>query len=101
MQIEPQITVTSDPFVQLPPDHVLSCARTPLCWADIAGLPHISMPPSTSVRQYAEATMLQVGRRFEPRYQVEQLASINAMVAAGLGVSALPALAARRSCNAA
>lgn len=90
------VAITSDPFVLLlPPDHALSGARTPLRWADIADLPHISMPAPTSVRQYADAAMLKIGRHFQPHYQVEHLASINAMVAAGLGVSALPALAAR------
>jgi DNA-binding transcriptional LysR family regulator len=38
--------------------------------------------------------LLKISRRFEPRYEVEHLATINAMVAAGLGVAALPALAA-------
>src|SRR3989442_1406753 len=45
-------------------------------------------------RQYADAALLQHRVRFSPRYEVEHLATINAMVAAGLGVAALPELAA-------
>ena len=88
----------SDAFVLLlPASHPLAAGATPaspLRWAEVAALPHISMPRPTSVRQYAEAALLQCGLRFEPRYEVEHLATINAMVAAGLGVAALPELAA-------
>ncbi|WP_395702473.1 LysR substrate-binding domain-containing protein [Aquabacterium sp.] len=89
------VALASDPFVLLlGADHALARGRGPLRWAEVADLTHISMPAATSVRQYADATLLQLGRRFEPRYEVEHLASIDAMVAAGLGVAALPALAA-------
>lgn len=88
--------LAADGFVLLlPAAHPLGAAPdVPLRWADTVALPHISMPAPTSVRQYADAALLQLGHRFEPRYEVEHLATINAMVAAGLGVSALPALAA-------
>jgi DNA-binding transcriptional LysR family regulator len=87
---------TSDPFVLLlHPGHALARSRQPLRWRQVVDLPHISMPAPTSVRQYADAAFLQIGQRFEPRYEVEHLATINAMVAAGLGVAALPELAAR------
>lgn len=87
--------LTSDPFVLLvPPGHELAAGTAPLRWADVIGLPHISMPAPTSVRQYADAALLELGHRFVPRYEVEHLATINAMVASGLGVAALPELAA-------
>ncbi len=90
------VALASDPFVLLlSARHPLAQGRAPLSWQRAAELPHISMPAPTSVRQYADAALLQLGQRFEPRYEVEHLASINAMVAAGLGVSALPELAAR------
>lgn len=90
------VALASDPFVLLlSARHPLARSRAPLTWRRVAELPHISMPAPTSVRQYADAALLQLGQRFEPRYEVEHLASINAMVAAGLGVSALPELAAR------
>lgn len=88
--------LAADRFVLLlPAGHALAQAPdAPLAWAQTVDLPHISMPAPTSVRQYADAALLQLGRRFEPRYEVEHLATINAMVAAGLGVAALPELAA-------
>jgi len=52
------------------------------------------MPLPSSVRQYADAALLQHRVRFAPHYEVEHLATINAMVAEGLGVAALPELAA-------
>ena len=88
--------LSSDAFVLLMPhDHRLARGRGALAWADIAGLPHISMPAGTSVRQYADDAFLAHKLRFEPLYEVEYLATIAAMVAAGVGVSALPELAAR------
>ena len=87
--------LASDGFVLLiPPGHPLAAARGPLRWVDVANLTHISMPLTTSVRQYADAALLQHRVRFEPVYELEHLASITAMVASGLGVAALPELAA-------
>lgn len=87
--------LASDGFVLLiPPGHPLAAARGPLRWVDVANLTHISMPPTTSVRQYADAALLQHRVRFEPVYELEHLASITGMVASGLGVAALPELAA-------
>ena len=74
---------------------LLARARSAIAWADVAGLPHIAMPAGTSVRQYADEALLTHRIRFAPRYEVEHLATIAAMVAAGLGVSALPELAAQ------
>jgi DNA-binding transcriptional LysR family regulator len=87
--------LASDGFVLLIPlTHALARKKSPLRWADIASLTHISMPLPSSVRQYADAAFLQHRIRFEPHYEVEHLATINAMVAQGLGVAALPEIAA-------
>ena len=87
--------LASDGFVLLLPQvHVLAKGRKPLHWADVAGLPHISMPLPSSVRQYADAALLEHGIQFMPQFELEHLASIKALVAAGLGVAALPELAA-------
>lgn len=84
-----------DPFVLLlPAEHPLALQDRPLRWDEIWALPHVSMPRPTSVRQYADKAFLQNGLSFAPQYEVEHLATINAMVAAGLGVAALPELAA-------
>ncbi|MFZ2990399.1 LysR substrate-binding domain-containing protein [Ideonella sp.] len=88
--------LAKDHFVLLmPAGHpLLAGGDAPLPWADCLDLPHISMPAHTSVRQYAESACQRLGRPFEPRFEVEHLATLNAMVAAGLGVAALPELAA-------
>ena len=88
--------LASDRFVLLiGRSHPLAQGHTALAWADIAHLPHISMPAGTSVRQYVDAVLLTHRIRFAPQYEVEHLATIAAMVAAQLGVSALPELAAQ------
>ena len=87
--------LAADGFVLLiPPGHSLAAERGPLRWLDVAGLTHISMPLPASVRQYADAALLEHRIRFAPAYEVEHLATITAMVASGLGVCALPELAA-------
>lgn len=87
--------LASDGFVLLlPQHHPLARGRKALRWPDVAALPHISMPLPSSVRQYADAALLEHGIRFAPQFELEHLASIKALVAAGLGVAALPELAA-------
>lgn len=87
--------LASDGFVLLiPSSHPMAAGQGPLRWVEVADLVHISMPLPASVRQYADAALLSHRIRFSPRYEVEHLATINAMVAAGLGVAALPELAA-------
>jgi LysR family transcriptional regulator, carnitine catabolism transcriptional activator len=87
--------LASDGFVLLiPQQHALSTEKTALPWSEIATLTHISLPLPSSVRQYADAALLQHRVVFSPQYEVEHLATVTAMVAAGLGVAALPELAA-------
>jgi DNA-binding transcriptional LysR family regulator len=87
--------LASDLFVLLiPQGHALAQQKGNLTWSEVASLPHISMPLPSSVRQYADAAFLEHRIRFEPAYELEHLATIKSLVAAGLGVAALPELAA-------
>ena len=89
------LPLAADGFVLLiPPNHPLAVDTGPVKWLDVVGYTHISMPLPASVRQYADAALLQHRIRFAPAYEVEHLATITAMVACGLGVCALPELAA-------
>jgi len=87
--------LSADGFVLLIPlNHRLAKGKTPLSWLQVAELIHISMPLPASVRQYANAAFIEHRIAFAPRYEVEHIATIHAMVKAGLGVAALPELAA-------
>jgi LysR family transcriptional regulator, carnitine catabolism transcriptional activator len=86
--------LSADSFVLLIPlNHRLAKGKTPLSWLQVAELTHISMPQPASVRQYANAALIEHRIAFQPRYEVEHIATIHAMVKAGLGVAALPELA--------
>lgn len=87
--------LSADGFVLLMPlGHSLAQGAGPLPWLEVADLTHISMPLPASVRQYANAAFMEHRIAFKPRYEVEHIATIHAMVKAGLGVAALPELAA-------
>lgn len=89
------LPLASDGFVLLlPQSHDLARSTEPIGWRDVAALSHISMPLPSSVRQYADAAFLEHRIQFAPQWELEHLASIKALVAAGLGVAALPELAA-------
>lgn len=89
------VPLMTDTFVLLVPEaHPLSPGRGSVPFTDTLAWPHISMSRPTSVRQYVDAAALQHGLRFHPAYEADHLATIGAMVVAGLGVAALPTLAA-------
>jgi DNA-binding transcriptional LysR family regulator len=89
------VPLTTDVFVLLVArKHPLSRGKGNLRFTDTLSFPHISMSRHTSVRQYVEAAALQNGFGFRPAYEVDHLATIGAMVVAGLGVAALPSMAA-------
>lgn len=86
--------VTDRLVLLMPPGHPLAQGRGPIRWLDALGYPHISMPLPTSVRQYANQACMHHGQVFKPRFELEHIATIHAMVRAGLGVAALPQRAA-------
>lgn len=88
------VPLTTDSFVLLVAlGHPLARAGK-LEFTKTLSHPHISMSRPTSVRQYVNAAALQHGIQFQPTFEVDHLATIGAMVAAGLGVAALPSMAA-------
>ena len=89
------VPLTTDTFVLLTTDsHPLGQKKGNVRFKDTLVWPHISMPRSTSVRQYVDAAALKNGVQFHPAFEVSHLATIGAMVLAQLGVAALPAMAA-------
>ena len=67
--------------------------RKAVRWRDLVNLPFISFTRISSVRRVTDAAFVHAEVAIEPRYQVEQIPSAIALVEAGLGVTALPALA--------
>jgi DNA-binding transcriptional LysR family regulator len=50
------------------------------------------MAPGTSVRELLDGACARIGQQLEPRFEVSHLATAGALVAQGLGVTALPRL---------
>jgi LysR family transcriptional regulator, carnitine catabolism transcriptional activator len=73
-----------------PSDHPLAGARTGVRLKDLAGYPFVHLARTSSVRQHLDAALhpVQMRRVFE----VEQLATVTALVEAGLGITVVPAL---------
>ncbi len=83
--------LTTDQFLLIYPEgHPLHASEAPVAIEDTLGYPHISMPVTASVRQYVDADLLAKGLRFNPVFEVDHIATIGALVSAGLGISALP-----------
>lgn len=81
----------SDRFVLVMPEgHALTQGGRAVPWREALRHPHISMPLPTSVRQYTNRACLELGVAFEPAFELEHIASILALVRAGLGLAALP-----------
>ena len=81
-----------DPFVAVgTPDGPLAEDR-PYKWSEIAGMPFIAMAEGTSVRELIDGASLRIGASLSPRFEVAHLATAGSLVAAGLGVTALPTL---------
>ena len=59
-------------------------------WAALNGRRFINLHPSSSVRRHCDSAYLQTRCRVEPVFEVSQIPSAAALVAAGLGITALP-----------
>ena len=66
--------------------------RRAYAWAEVAAMPFVAMAPGTSVRELVDAACARAGEALEPRFEVSHLATAGALVAQGLGVTALPTL---------
>ncbi|MDX2103401.1 MAG: LysR family transcriptional regulator [Alphaproteobacteria bacterium] len=91
LEVEPLV---ADPFtVVLRPDHPLA-SRPALTWADLAAWPVIGLPRDTGVAQtLASHTSLPDAVR-RPAHEATSSSGLRAMLEGGLGVAALPVLAA-------
>jgi DNA-binding transcriptional LysR family regulator len=84
--------VMDDAFVAIgAPDGPLKEDRT-YDWAELVEMPFIAMAQGTSVRELLDSACLQLNRPLSPRFEVAHLATAGALVAEGLGITALPEL---------
>ncbi|MFE2939238.1 LysR family transcriptional regulator [Streptomyces sp. NPDC059255] len=81
-----------DRFVAvLPQDHPLT-GRPVVSWEDLAREPFLAVGRDSSVRRLTDAAFAQVDARSAPATEAGNVATVGGLVAAGLGVSAMPAL---------
>ncbi len=89
--------LTARPFVQdrffaaLTPGHPLA-ERKKLRWADLAGEQFVSIGADSSVRSFTDAAFAEADVRIAGVVEASNVATVGGLVAAGLGVTALPAL---------
>jgi LysR family carnitine catabolism transcriptional activator len=67
-------------------------AKAEASWSIFEERPFVAMINSSSVRALTDATFLQLGLEVKPLYECAHVATAGNLIAAGLGVSALPRL---------
>jgi DNA-binding transcriptional LysR family regulator len=67
-------------------------ARRTVAWREIARYPMVSPSPTSSVRQAITAACAKAGIDLRIAYEAEHLSTIGGLLAAGLGIAALPSL---------
>lgn len=81
-----------DEFVAVgAPDGPLAEDRS-YTWSELIAMPFIAMAEGTSVRELIDGATLRLGQTLNPRFEVAHLATAGALVAEGLGITALPTL---------
>ncbi len=71
-------------------DGLAACDAQP--WSAFAGRPFVAMAPASSVRRMTDSVFLQAGLAIRPLFQCAFLGTTGRLVAAGLGLTALPRL---------
>jgi LysR family carnitine catabolism transcriptional activator len=85
--------IVQDPFgLVCPHDHPFAQDPAP-AWSLLTEAPFIAMSSHSSVRRMTDAAFVQIGTPVQPRYECAHLSTAGALIAQGLGVSALPRLA--------
>ena len=70
-------------------------SRRRVSWSVLAERPLVASGPASSIRQIADRVMAQCGLAVQARYECANISVVGAMVAAGLGIAAIPRLALR------
>lgn len=94
---EPSAQLEHRPWVRdrfvavLPHDHPLA-EQDGVTWLDLANEPFLAVGRDSSARRLADAAFAQVDAQAAPAAEASSVATVGGLVAAGLGVSAMPAL---------
>lgn len=91
-RLEYQPLMSDEYTLVCPRDHPLA-RESPATWSMFKHYPFIAMAPKSSVRAVTDAAFLQAGLSITPLFESAHLATVAGLIAAGLGVSALPRLA--------
>lgn len=83
--------VTDRMEVLLPPAHPLT-AQGEVTWAQLADQPFIAMSAETSVRMLTDQVFAAIGAQAETMIEAGSIVTVAGLVAAGLGLTALPSL---------
>ena len=81
-----------DRFVALLPEGHPLAERPEVTWEELAREPFLAVGRESSVRRLTDATFAQVDAQAAPAAEAGSVATVGGLVAAGLGVSAMPAL---------
>lgn len=81
-----------DEFVAVGPMGGLLAEDRAYGLAELIRMPFIAMSAGTSVRELLDAACSRIGQQVDPRFVVSHLTTAGALMAQGLGVSALPRL---------
>lgn len=82
----------NDPFVAIGTEDGPLAEERSYDWSEIVGMPFIAMAEGTSVRELIDGACIRIAVPLSPRFEAAHLATAGALVAAGLGVTALPTL---------
>jgi len=79
-----------DPMVLVAPAGQQFDGAGPVGWSVFVDQPFIAMAPRSSVRNLTDVAMHKAGITARPLFECTQLATVGAMIEAGLGITALP-----------
>ncbi|MGW2325956.1 LysR family transcriptional regulator [Streptomyces sp. NPDC001700] len=81
-----------DRFHAVLPEHHPLAERDEVTWEQLGREPFLAVGTDSSVRRMTDAAFARAGRDTAPAAEASSVATVGGLVAAGLGVSALPAL---------
>ncbi len=74
-------------------DHALARVRGPLAWRDLAGYDFLGLAADTGIQQLLGGIKTLPASVRGPKFEVSNIAALDGLLQAGLGVTALPSLA--------